>query len=158
MRAKPVVLPPPNWVRRPKTETWSLPALYRPASLSRSSSLEMLGRLGCRMSLWRWKKQNVSQPHIRHHDIWSLLFVVSSIAPSPAAIISHALNISIPSLFRAFRGRWKVANSASAVLVLLIDRRLWSRRMWVVVEETRKKKGWQILTRPSACGPGEGCE
>lgn len=50
-QAKPVVLPPPNWVRRPKTWTWSFWALYMPPSFSRSSSLEMLARLGWRMSL-----------------------------------------------------------------------------------------------------------
>lgn len=48
---KPVVLPPPYCVRRPKTLTWSLVALYMPASFSRSSSLAMLARLGWRMSL-----------------------------------------------------------------------------------------------------------
>lgn len=51
MRAKPVLLPPPYWVRKPKTETWSLLDLYRSASLSRSSSLETLARLGWRTSL-----------------------------------------------------------------------------------------------------------
>lgn len=51
MRAKPVVLPPPYWVRSPKHWTCSLEALYMPPSFSRSSSLEMLARLGWRMSL-----------------------------------------------------------------------------------------------------------
>jgi len=46
-----VLLPPPYWVRNPKTETWSLLDLYRSASFSRSSSLETLGRLGWRTSL-----------------------------------------------------------------------------------------------------------
>ena len=65
MRAKPVLLPPPYCVRKPKTETWSLLDLYRSASLSRSSSLETLARLGWRTSLHSNVRACPSQLHVR---------------------------------------------------------------------------------------------
>jgi len=54
MRAKPVVLPPPKFVRKPKQKTTSEVVLYIFASLSLTSVFGTVGRPGCRIST-TWK-------------------------------------------------------------------------------------------------------
>src|SRR5262245_26561386 len=56
MRAKPVLLPPPNAVRNPNVTTRALSVLYSAASVSDRSALETFGRDGWRTSRTNWRR------------------------------------------------------------------------------------------------------
>lgn len=95
MRANPVLLPPPYWVRKPKTETWSLLDLYRSASLSRSSSLETLARLGWRTSLL---KKKINHQHAVYSSCWVASknpCCLSDMSGFQYSILNHTQNIIV---------------------------------------------------------------
>ena len=74
MRAKPVDLPPPNAVRKPKHTITSDVVLYIFASCSLSSALGTLGRPGCSTSTI-WVEEGEKDMLNRHNHT---LFVDSS--------------------------------------------------------------------------------
>lgn len=94
MRAKPVVLPPPKWVRRPKTWTCSFWALYRLPSFSLSSVLEMLARPGWRMSLFDENHRSVK---LSWWKLWfkSLAAVRQDSSPCSLQIIRYPIQYPI---------------------------------------------------------------